>query len=168
MPLHIQPKVDPFLVAAKQQHKDKIAKAIEIKMGRPPVNAQERRKRSAATDILAGDAISQVERRYAIAQTEINQYIEKVFPTDDDRFKFLEDCLLTNASLAGSKFVASYDSMNAEQAAGAMTKFANAAIAVKKARENGFKEAPINVGVILSLQETLKNLLPKQNEETSE
>jgi hypothetical protein len=155
-----QPKIDPFLAQAKGEQKQKIAKAIELKIGRPPVNAVERRKRAAVTDMLSGELIADVERKYALAQHELTRFMKQTFPTDEDRFEFLENCLLTNATLAGAKFVATYNEMNAEQAARAMSLFTNSAIAVKKAREAGFKEQPLNVGVILSLQETLNRLTP--------
>lgn len=155
-----QPVNDPFLAQAKGEQKQKIAKAIELKMGRPAVNAVEGRKRAALTDMLTGESIADVERKYALAQVHITRYMKQVFPTDEDRFEFIENCLLTNASLAGAKFVSTYNEMNAEQAARAMSMFTNSALAVKKARESGFKEPPINVGVILSLQETLARLVP--------
>jgi hypothetical protein len=155
-----QPKVDPFLAQAKGEQKQKIAKAIELKIGRPPVSAVESRKRAAITDMLAGEPIADVERKYALAQNEMMRFMKQTFPTDEDRFEFMENCLLTNATLAGAKFVATYNEMNAEQAARAMSLFTNTALAVKKARESGFKEAPISVGVILSLQETLAKLTP--------
>ncbi len=151
-----QPVKDPF--AAKPDQKAQIAKAIELKMGRPAANATEGRKRAALTSLLAGDKPSDVERVFGVAQTELTQYFKTVFPTDDDRFKFLEDCLLTNATLASSQFVKKYGELDAEGAARAMGIFAGKALEVKKARQAGFQEAPINVGVILSLQKTLDNL----------
>lgn len=153
-------KNDPF--KPKQDQKASIAKAIELKMGRPPANATERRKRAASTAILAGDKPADVERVFGVAQSEITQYIRTVFPTEEDRFKFLEDCLLTNASLASSVFVKKYSELDAEGAARAMGIFAGKALEVKKARQAGFQEAPINVGVILNLQKTLDNLAAKQ------
>ena len=160
---------DPFNPKIELDPKDKqkteIGRAIEIKMGRPPVNMKERRKRAALTDMLAGDKIADIERKYAVAHSELIRYMKTVFPTDEDRFEFLENCLLTNASLAGAKFVDKYGELTAVEAAKAMAVFSNSALAVKKARESGFKEAPINVGIMLQLQETLNRLteVPKED-----
>lgn len=158
-----QPRVDPFAqVRDKDEHKTQIAKAIELKMGRPPVNAIERRKRAGVTDIMAGDPIAIVERKYALAGIELQQYMKQVFPTDEEKFEFIENCLLRNAALAGARFVQTYNDLSADQAATAMVKFATAATTIKKGRESGFKEPPMNVGIILSLQKTLENLTTLQ------
>lgn len=146
------------LNAEKQAQKDQIHKAIELQVGRPPVNAQESRKRAAMAEVLAGEPMADVERRYAIAQQELIRYIKQVFPTDQDRFEFLENCMLTNATLAGAKFVEGYSTMTAPEAAKAMAIFAKGALEIRKAREQGFKEAPVNVGIILTLQDTLSKL----------
>lgn len=160
--------IDPFLVAAKQAQKDKLGKAIELKMGRKPANVAERRKRSAATDLIAGDSPADVERRYAIAQGEVENFIKKVFPSDEERFEFLENAMLANATLASAKFVKVYDTMTAVEAATSAVKFAGAAIAIKQAREKGFKETPINVGIILQLQETISKLNMKETKDIDE
>lgn len=155
------PKIELDL---KGDQKTKVARAIEIKMGRPPVNAKERKKRAGLSDVLVGEIPADVARKHGIAPQELVQYMRQVFPTDEDRFEFLENCLLTNANLAGTKFVEKFGELTAPEAAKAMSTFAMTALQVKKAREAGFKEAPINVGIILQLQNTLSRLADKPKE----
>lgn len=148
----------------KDKQKTKIAKAIEIRLGRPPVNSEERKIRAGLTDVLVGEKPAEVVRKYAMPVVDLLRYMKQVFPTDEDRFEFLENCLLTNANLAGNKFVEKHGELTAAEAAKAMATFANSALSVKKAREAGFKEAPINVGIILQLQETLSKLAEPEKE----
>lgn len=142
----------------KDKLKDQVHKKIEKAMGRPALDAKEKRLKAATADFLAGDKITEVEKRYAVQAQELNKYIHKAFPQDEDRFKFLEDMMVTNATLAAGRFQDVFGEMNAEQAARAAGIFAGKALEIKKARENGFKEQPVQVGVILQLQETLDRL----------
>jgi len=156
------PEVD---IDPKHQQRIRVAKAIEIRLGRPASDAKERNKRAALTAVSIGDAPADVTRAYGVTQAALARYMKQVFPTDEDRYEFLESCLLTNASLAGDKFVEKFGEMTAPEAAKAMSTFAMTAVHVKKAREAGFKDAPINVGIILRLQDTLTKLASPPVEE---
>lgn len=147
----------------KDTLKSKVHKKIEKAMGRPPINAKEKRVQAATADFLAGDKITEIEKRYAVQAQELSRYLKKAFPDDEDRFKFLEEMMITNATLAAGRFQDVFGEMNAEQAARAAGIFAGKAIEIKKARESGFKEQPVNVGVILQLQETLNRLSTSPN-----
>lgn len=142
----------------KDKLKDQVHQKLEKAIGRPPLDAKEKRVKAAAADFLAGDKITEVEKRYAVQAQELSRYIKKAFPQDEDRFKFLEEMMITNATLAAGRFQDVFGEMNAEQAARAAGIFAGKALEIKKARESGFKEQPVQVGVILQLQETLSKL----------
>lgn len=142
----------------KDKLKDQVHQKLEKAIGRPPLDAKEKRVKAAAADFLVGDKITEVEKRYAVQAQELSRYIKKAFPQDEDRFKFLEEMMITNATLAAGRFQDVFGEMNAEQAARAAGIFAAKALEIKKARESGFKEQPVQVGVILQLQETLSKL----------
>lgn len=142
----------------KSEHQRKIAKKLDEVIGRPPADTKEKRLRAATTDILAGDKPTEVERLYALNNVEIQRFIKKTFPNDVDRYQFLEDCMLQNSMMAQARFAQVFGEMSAIDAARAATMFAGKAIEIRKARENGFKEAPLNVAVILSIEKTLQKL----------
>lgn len=146
----------------KDEQKSRIAKKLAEKIGRPAANAKEKRLRAAAKDQLAGEGIAEIERMYAINQTELNRFFKRIFPTDTDRFQFLEECMVTNAAIAMQVFTEKHKEMTAIEAAKAATLFAEKAVVIKKAREAGFKEPPINVAAILRLEKTL-NVIAEQH-----
>ena len=143
-----------------EQRKQQIAKELSKKVSRP-ITAKEKRVQSAAVAHLAGDKIADIEKVYAVNLAEINRLLKKAFSSDEDRFKFLEECMMSNSVLAMGQFHKKYGEMTAIEAAKASTMFAGRALDIKKAREAGFKEAPINVGVIVALQKTLDGLQTK-------
>lgn len=149
----------------KQDAQNKVATALEKAIGRPAADAKENRLRAATSAVLSGALTpSEAERTYAVAQTAINKFIERTFPTDEDKYLFLENCMISNAMLAASRFQQCFGELNAIDAARASAIFAGKATDIRKAREAGFKEAPINVTTIVALERTLRNLTPQPAE----
>lgn len=103
------------------------------------------------------------ETRYTTASKQIEEYVTRTFPDETDRFKFLEQCAISNAILAQGQFQRQHENLTAEGAARAFGIFADKALQIRKARESGFQEAPINVSILISLQETLARLTPTKN-----
>lgn len=146
----------------KEENQLRVAKALENAMGRPAANQKEARTRAATAAVMSGStSYADAERLYGVAQMEIKAFVERTFPTDEDRFAFLENCMLTNAMLASSRFVQCYGELSAVDAARAASIFAGKAVEIRKARETGFKEAPVNVTTIVALEKTLKSLIQK-------
>lgn len=144
----------------EEHRRQKIAKELQTAIGHAPIDMKEKRVHGAATAVLAGDAPSDACRMFAVHQQEIVNYMNRAFPDDTDRFKFLEECALSNAIIAQGHFMQTYKEMTPEGAARAFGIFADKAIALKKARESGFQEAPVNVAVLINLQETLAKIVP--------
>ncbi len=145
--------------ATQANNLKKVATKLAEAIGRPPENATEERKRAATAAVMSGNStFAEAERMYAISQEQIRRYINRTFPQDEDKYAFLESCMLANAMLAGSRFNQCFGELNAIDAARAMAIFSGKAIEIKKAREAGFKEAPINVTTIVALEKTLRNL----------
>lgn len=146
-------------VVSKEENVKAVAKQLEVAVGRPPEGAKENRTRAATAAVMAGAmTFADAERLYAVSQTEVRRFIERVFPTDDDKYAFLENCMISNAMLASSRFTQCFGELNAVDAARAAAIFAGKATDIRKAREAGFKEAPINVTTILALESTLRKL----------
>lgn len=141
--------------------KKKIAKKIEEVAKRPPINAKEQRLRAAATATLAGDKNADVCRMFAVSQQEIVRYMRQLFPNEEDRFTFLEEVAITNASLAAKRFQDVFGELSAIDAARAFAAFSGKALEIRKAKESGFKEPEINVQTIVALQQTLSKLNEK-------
>lgn len=143
----------------KEEHRRKIVEKLHEGMGRPATSPKETRVIAATAEILSGTAtISQAEKIYAVRYMEVKRFLEKTFSTEEDKYKFLEDCMITNAMLASNVFQEKYDQMSALDAARAASLFSDKAVTIRKSRESGFRETPINVGVILSLERTLNKL----------
>lgn len=142
----------------KEEHKKTVAKKIDDAVGRPPANAKEKRLRSAATGVLTGEKHADMERLYAVTQTELQRYMKQVFPTEEDRFEFLQECAITNATLAMGRFQQCFGELSAIDAARAFQIFTGQALAIKKARTTDFKDPGINVETIINLQNTLNKI----------
>lgn len=146
----------------KEEHRKKVSKKIDEAVGRPATTEKEERVRAATAAVLSGNStFSEAQRLYAVKYNDIQKFLTATFQTEDDRYKFMEDCMLTNAMLATGVFQKKYGELSAIDAARAASIFADKAVTIKKAREAGFKEPPINIGVIVSLEKTLKALTPK-------
>lgn len=145
-----------------KDRKKQIDDQLEKKIGRKPISQKEVRLRAATVDILTGDPTTEAMRRYALQQSEISQYLRKLFPTDEERFEFLESCMIANSMIAMQDFQKNHGDMEPADSAKAAAMFAGKALEIKKARENGFKEAPINIGILLSLERTLASIQPAQ------
>lgn len=116
----------------------------------------------AATEILSGIKTEDVAIKYALDTEEINGYLRRIFPTDDAKFTFLEDCMTANSMRAMAVFERNSHMMLPVEAAKAATMFAGKALEIKKARESGFKEAPTNPQTILNLEMVLNKLVLQQ------
>lgn len=145
-----------------QAQKDAIAKKLQKKLGRPPTTEKEKRVRAAVVDNLAGDKKAQVMRRYGVAIEDLNRLMKQAFPLDADRFEFMEDCMLANSMLAMGVFQEKYTELGALDAAKAAVMFAGKGLEIKKAREAGYKEQPINVLTLIKLENTLNAAITKQ------
>lgn len=146
----------------KEHRRKKISDIIVENLGHVPSTGEEKRLHAAAVAVAGGDKQSDVERLYAVDQGKIQDYISRAFPDEADRFKFLEECAISNAILAQGHFAKNYTDLTPEGAARAFGIFAEKALSIRKARENGFQEAPVNVAVLLNLQQTLDRLTPKE------
>jgi hypothetical protein len=138
----------------KDKTKAKIAAELAKKLG-PGGTAREKRVQAAAKDYLAGDKMSEIEKMYAVNLQDITRVLKKAFTTDDERYEFMENCMVAGAVQALNQFDKKHSEMDAVGAAKAATMLMGRALDVKKAREAGFRETPINVGLIVSLQKTL-------------
>lgn len=103
------------------------------------------------------------EDKFTSASKEIEAFVTRTFPDETDRFKFLEQCAISNAIICQGHFQEMHANMTAEGAARAFGIFADKALQIRKARESGFQEAPVNVSILISLQETLARLTPTKN-----
>lgn len=112
----------------------------------------------AVSAVLEGRELSKVASEFDVTTHELSEYVQKLFPTDDDRYGFLEDSMVANAMLASKIFQEKYTELSALDAAKAAGMFAGKALEIKKGRNDGFKTPPIQVGILISLKETLKNL----------
>lgn len=146
----------------KQEHKRKIVNQLEKEIGRPSTSMRETRLRAATAEVLSGTPMAEAQRMYAVQQGDLDRFIKQVFPTDTDRYEFLEQCMLTNSMLAMARFHEVYKEMDAIDAARAATLFAGKAVDIRKARTEGFREQPISIGAIITLEKTLK-LLTQSN-----
>lgn len=145
----------------KAEHRRvKISKVLVENIGHQPSTGKEKRLHAAAIAISAGDKPTDVEKLFAVSQGDIQNYISRAFPDDQDRFKFLEECAISNAIIAQGHFAENYRSLTPEGSARAFGIFAEKALAIRKARESGFQEAPVNVAILLNLQQTLEKLTP--------
>ncbi len=66
--------------------------------------------------------------------------------------------MVSNTILASSIFEQKHQELSAIDAARAATMFADKATNIRKARQADFKEPPLRVDVILSLEKTLKTI----------
>lgn len=143
----------------KEQHRrQKISEKLQEEIGHKATSPKEQRVHAAATAILAGDKTVDVERSFGVQANEMQNYINRAFPDEGDRFKFLEDCAISNAILAQGHFMDNYKTMTPEGAARSFSLFAGQALAIRKARETQFQETPVNVQVLLNLEQTLNKI----------
>ena len=142
-----------------QLRQQKVAEALEETIGRPSESAKEARLRGATSAAISGAmSYKDAERMYAVSHKEIQRFISRVFPSDEDKYKFLEDSMIHNSMLASARFQQAFGEMTAIDAARASTIFAGKATDIRKAREAGFKEAPLNITTIIALEKTLSRL----------
>lgn len=146
----------------KEEQKAKIAKELASKLGTPAVTQAEVQVRTATTNYLAGDKMSEIERTYGIKIEQITSLLRRTFPAEADRFEFMQNCMMANSVMAMAQFEKTHTEMDAIDSAKAATLFAGKALDFKKAREAGFKEQPVSVGIILQLQETLNAIQTKE------
>lgn len=143
----------------KADRQKEIANKLTEKIGRPAANGKEERLLAGTSAVLSGNATyADAQRMYAVSNAEIRRFIEQVFPTEEDKYTFLEECMVSNAMLASSRFQQSFSELTAIDAARAASIFAGKAIEIRKAKETGFKEPPLRVDVIVALEKTLRNL----------
>ena len=95
---------------------------------------------------------------YSTNKQAVEKVILEKFDGDDLKFEFLEQRMATNAMRAMQVFEAKAEEMTASDAAKAAVLFAAKSLDIKKAREAGFKEPPINVGIIMKLEKSLAKL----------
>lgn len=146
----------------REQFRRKIVEKLEEKVGRPATSVKETRVRAAASEVLSGKAtMAQAGRAYAVTYHDIQHFLEKTFPNEEDRYKFLEEAMIGNSVLSMKRFAESYETMDAIDAARAATMFAGKAAELRKARLDGFKEPPIGVNLIISLERNLQKLTEK-------
>lgn len=142
-----------------QERQMKVATKLEEVIGRPPEGAKETRLRAATAAAVSGTmTFKDAEKLFAVSHREIQNFIERVFPTEEDKYKFLEDSMIHSSMLATAQFQKTFGQLSAIDAARAATIFAAKATDIRKAREAGFKEAPINVTTIVALEKTLAQL----------
>lgn len=141
-----------------------VAKALDDKIGRPTSDPFERSLKAAAANALSGEmSYTAIENLYQISQNEIQTFINKLFPDDNDKFLFLEQVAQQNATLAASVFTAKFTELTAIDAAKAFAIFSSKALDIRKAREMGFKEPPIPIQTLQDLQKTLARLRPEKS-----
>jgi len=96
---------------------------------------------------------------YSTDKQKVEKVILSKFDDDDDsKFEFLEQRMASNSMRAMKIFEEKAEEMTASDAAKAAVLFAAKSLDIKKAREAGFREAPINVGIIMKLEATLAKL----------
>jgi hypothetical protein len=137
----------------KEQHRRKLSPRVS--------STKEETVKKAAEEVLAGQlAVTDVQKKYKIDFVTLQNYIRKEFPTDVEKYDFLENVMQANAMMAAGHFADKVGELSAIDAARAANMFANTALSIKKAREDGFKERPISIGVLINLEKTLKNVTP--------
>lgn len=117
-------------------------------------------------EVLLGDKKWDALKLHLQKTKAVEDQMRRTFPTDDDQFEFLEKNMMVNAMRSMKRFEDTFDQMTPVEAAKAAGTFTGKALDIKKARETGFREPPINVSVILSLEQTLKQLTPPANGQT--
>lgn len=137
----------------KQEIVEKLQKKVGI-----PIDEEGVRLQEAAAEVMSGSKLASVEKHFGVTSYEISRYIKKSLPTEEERYNFLEDCMLTNSVLAMSTFQRNFELMLPLDAAKAASIFASKAIEIRKARNDGFREPPVSVNTIVSLEKTLKTL----------
>lgn len=135
----------------KDEHRRKVASKLET--------APESPVKEAAVEVLSGSmSFQEAKKVFGTSQFEIQKLIKQSFATEEDSYKFMEECMVANAMLSSSIFQKKYEDLTAIEAAKATAIFMGKAVEVRKAREAGFKEPPISVNVIVALEQTLKKL----------
>lgn len=136
----------------------KIAQALQKKKGRSSVDQQEANLHEATVSQLAGD--KSVAKALSINPHQIKAYLSQLFPDEQDRYTFLEECAITNAALSNARFKDSFSEMTPMEAAKAYGIFAGKAVEIRKAKEANFREAPISPQILIQLEKTLQMVAP--------
>lgn len=139
----------------KRLVEEKLNEAI----GRPPADEKEATLRQATVAVLSGEMTpKQAKTEYEVSQAQIQKFMQRTFATEEDRYEFVENCFLTNAVLSSAIFEKKHTELSAIDAARAASMFSKGATEIRKARQSDFKEPPLRVDVILSLEQSLKTL----------
>lgn len=144
------------MATLKAQHRKHVENRLIKEMGRPPVDAEEQLLvEAAAKSLSTGVSSNKIENMYGLAHGAIREFLNGTFATDEDRYKFIEEAMLANATLAMKVFNDKHDELSAVDAARVSIMFAGKATEIRKARLADFKEPTIN---ILTIQRLEKNL----------
>lgn len=122
------------------------------------LSTKEEKMQKAALAIASGESVEVVSKKYHLVSTELQEFLRKTFPTDDAKWEFLENAMLSNGALCMKKFQEEFQSMTASEAGKTGAILISKALDIRKSRETGFKEPGISVAVIQKLEKTLAKI----------
>lgn len=97
-------------------------------------------------------------RKVELTPATVEAFISETFPTEEDRYEFLEKLAVMSAVDAQKVFQAQVKNMTAMEAARAYGIFMDHAVNIRKARLADFKEPAINITLLTNLERTLNAL----------